>query len=161
MADSLPFPSFTKTWHNASYAAIDPFKNPSLSAAEKKIVVSGGGSGIGVEIVRAFASAGAAEIVIFGRTESTLRKTRDDVQAQYPRTRISYLVADITDEGSVRQVAADIKRELGAWDVLVANAGYSNDLTKLEDTSTAEWFKSFEVCDTSRLYLRCMQNIDT
>jgi NAD(P)-dependent dehydrogenase (short-subunit alcohol dehydrogenase family) len=155
MTSSLPFPSFTKVWHNSLYPDIDPSQNPSISATGKRIVISGGGSGIGPEIVRAFASAGASQIAIFGRTEGTLRQTRDNIQHEYPETKILPFVADMTDEDSISRLAEAIKGELGSWDVLVANAGYSPDLSNFLDTSTANWFRAFEVRSYSTLPYIC------
>lgn len=48
------FVSFTKTWHNKPYAAIDPMR-PELSAKVKFVVVTGGATGIGKAIAVAFA----------------------------------------------------------------------------------------------------------
>lgn len=144
MTSDLPFPSFTKTWHNASYHSIDP-SNPSLSAKGKRIIITGGGSGIGVEIVQSFAKANATAIAILGRTESTLKATKDVVEAQFPHISILPIVTDIADEDSVRTAASRIKADFTEWDVLVCNAACSPEITTLENTKTADWFRGFEV----------------
>lgn len=144
MTSDLPFPSFTKTWHNASYASIDP-TNTSLSAKGKKIIVTGGGSGIGVEIVQSFAKANSTAIAILGRTESTLKATKDVVEAQFAHTTVLPIVTDIADEDSVRTAASRIKADFVEWDVLVCNAACSPTITTLANSKTEDWFRDFEV----------------
>ncbi|EER29919.1 oxidoreductase,short chain dehydrogenase, putative [Coccidioides posadasii C735 delta SOWgp] len=131
MANQLPFPSFTRVWHNKIYPTIDPSQNPSIAAIGKKVVISGGGSGIGPHIVKAFAAAGALRI--------------EEVKREFPGTEVDVLVADIADEPSVCKLAADIKRLHGTWDVFVSNAGYSPELLSVTDSITSEWFKAFDV----------------
>ncbi|TPX20277.1 hypothetical protein DIZ76_016165 [Coccidioides immitis] len=145
MANQLPFPSFTRVWHNKIYPTIDPSQNPSIAATGKKVVISGGGSGIGPHIVKAFAAAGALQIVIFGRRIETLKRTQEKVKREFPGTEVDVLVADIADEPSVCKLAADIKRLYGTWDVFVSNAGYSPELLSVTDSITSEWFKAFDV----------------
>ncbi len=70
MKPTAVFPSLTAEWHNASYDAIPP-NQPSLSMANKAIVTTGAGRGIGTETVRALAIAGAAHVALIGRTNST------------------------------------------------------------------------------------------
>lgn len=147
MTSALPFPSFTKTWHNASYPSIDP-SNPSLSAKGKKIIITGGGSGIGVGTVWSFAKANAAAVAILGRTESALKATKDSVEAQFLHTSVLPVVTDIADEDSVRTAAARIKAEFGEWDVLVSNAAHSPTMTTLDKSKTVDWFRGFEVSDS-------------
>lgn len=59
-----PFSSPVKEWHNDTYASIDPSR-PELFAIGKKVVITGGGHGIGRGTAIAFAQAGAAAIAIF------------------------------------------------------------------------------------------------
>lgn len=66
-----PYPAPVTEWHNDTYDAIHP-QRPELSQAGKTVVVTGAGSGIGREVVNAFALAGARAIHILGRTKQTL-----------------------------------------------------------------------------------------
>lgn len=77
----------TKTDHRKPYPAIDPSK-PSLSAAGKNVLVTGGATGIGFAIAREFAIAGAASIVIVGR--------RADVLEEATRKAVSRISIDET-----------------------------------------------------------------
>jgi NAD(P)-dependent dehydrogenase (short-subunit alcohol dehydrogenase family) len=136
-----PFVPWTpgKVWHNDSYDAINPSR-PELSSKGKNIVVTGGGYGIGKEVVRSFATAGASTISILGRKEAPLKETKAAVEKEFKGTRIEYYLADVTSETQMKNAASRI----GKWDVLIMNAGY---LSKPEATETAEWkewWASFE-----------------
>jgi short-subunit dehydrogenase involved in D-alanine esterification of teichoic acids len=91
----MTFPSPTKTYHTSAYPAINPYL-PSLSSEGKNVVITGGGSGIGSEITRAFAQSGAATIALLGRTENSLLKMEKEIEAEYKTTKVDAYVADIT-----------------------------------------------------------------
>jgi NADP-dependent 3-hydroxy acid dehydrogenase YdfG len=135
-----PYPAPVTHWHNDTYDAIDP-KRPELSQAGKTIVITGAGSGIGREIVHAFAEASAGSIHIIGRTERSLEETRALVQQKHPNAKVIVHVADILDEVVIEEVA----RQVGYWDVLVANAGYIPKPELIESSDPDDWWKTFEV----------------
>lgn len=135
-----PYPAPVTNWHNDTYDAIDP-KRPELSQLGKNIVVTGAGSGIGREIVHAFAEARASNIHILGRTERSLEETQALIQQKYPNTKVIVHVADILDDVAVEEAA----RQIGSWDVLVANAGYIPKPELIETSDPDEWWKTFEV----------------
>ncbi|KAJ9145049.1 Short chain dehydrogenase [Pleurostoma richardsiae] len=134
-----PLPAPTKEWHNDTYAAIDPSR-PELSARSKKIVVTGGGYGIGRGVVEAFAIAGASSIAILGRKEQPLLDTKDAIESKYKAT-VSTHIADVTDVAVLSKAASDI----GTWDVLVMNAGYMSNPGPSMESDVNEWWKAFEV----------------
>ncbi len=135
-----PYPAPVTEWHNDTYDSINP-KKPELSQAGKTIVVTGAGSGIGREIVDAFAQAGAASIHILGRTKQTLEETKALVEKQQGYSNVVVHVADIVDGPALQQAA----KAIGSWDVLVANAGYIPKPETIEDSEAGEWWKTFEV----------------
>jgi uncharacterized oxidoreductase len=81
----------------------------------KKILVTGGGSGIGLELARRLAVAN--EVVISGRDEAKLEAAR----AETPALRTRRL--DVTSEEEGQRAAAWLSSELGGLDLLVNNAG--------------------------------------
>jgi NAD(P)-dependent dehydrogenase (short-subunit alcohol dehydrogenase family) len=138
-------PTYTKIWHNASYAAISPTL-PSLSVAGKTVFVSGGGYGIGREIVKAFAAATAAHIVITGRNDGPLQAVKSEVEASSSKTKVHVFPADITDEKVMSTIFSKIDSTIGPIDVLVANAGFLADPAALSlASSLADWWRGFEV----------------
>jgi NAD(P)-dependent dehydrogenase (short-subunit alcohol dehydrogenase family) len=134
-----PFPAPVNEWHNDTYAAINPSR-PELSAMGKKIVVTGGGYGIGRGIVEAFATAGASSIAISGRKEQPLHETKKYIESKFGIS-VSIHVADITDAVAMKKAAS----EIGDWNVLVMNAGYMSAPGGTLDSGGADWWKTFEV----------------
>ncbi|MER6694563.1 SDR family NAD(P)-dependent oxidoreductase, partial [Streptomyces minutiscleroticus] len=80
----------------------------------RNVVVSGGGTGIGLATARAFAADGD-RVLLLGRREPVLRAA--DVPGALT------LAADLSDVGAVRRVRAFVAEELGTVDVLVHSAG--------------------------------------
>ncbi|MGW0612177.1 SDR family NAD(P)-dependent oxidoreductase [Streptomyces sp. NPDC002788] len=82
----------------------------------RNVVISGGGTGIGLAAARVFA-AGGDRVLLLGRRAEVLEK------AEVPGA-LTY-AADLAEPGDVGGVAAFVERELGAVDVLVHSAGGS------------------------------------
>ena len=135
------FPSLTDEWHNASYDAISP-SNPSLSVANKTVVITGAGRGIGAATVRAFAQAGASHIALVGRTSSNLSDTKSAVSATCPSVHMTIHTADVADTAAMTAIA----KEIGGWDVLILNAGRIGKSGSVGDAEPDEWWGILEVC---------------
>ena len=134
-------PSVTKTWHNDTYPEIDVTKRPELSLKGKKVVISGGGAGIGRGITQAFADAGAATIAILGRRDAMLQDTKREVEAKNGGVTVTTHPTDIADIAAVKKAA----EEIGKWDVLVSNAAYLPEVQSLVDSDPEDWWMGFEV----------------
>jgi NAD(P)-dependent dehydrogenase (short-subunit alcohol dehydrogenase family) len=107
--------------------------------AGKRVLVTGGATGIGRATVLAFAREGA-QVVASGRREDRLRALQDesgdpDVHA---------LVADVGSPLSCRQMVAGAIELLGGLDVLVNNAGVSYMEPFLEATEE-RWRETIDV----------------
>jgi NADP-dependent 3-hydroxy acid dehydrogenase YdfG len=135
-----PYPAPVTEWHNDTYDAINP-QRAELSQNGKTVVVTGAGQGIGREIVIAFAQAGASAIHILGRTQRTLKETKEIIGKSYPQVKIEVHIADIVDNTAVEKAA----KAIGSWDVIIANAGYIPSPELIEDSDADEWWKTFEV----------------
>ena len=85
----------------------------------RNIVISGGGTGIGLAAAQAFAADGD-RVLLLGRRAEVLEK------AGVPGA-LTYAV-DLSDPREVRGVAAFVARELGTVDVLVHGAGGAGQL---------------------------------
>lgn len=136
----MAFPAPTKTFRTTTYPSISPTR-PELSQRGRRIVITGGGYGIGRSLALAFAGAGAAEIAVLGRKPEPLRETAALVAAQFPDTKVTPFVADVTDSAALEAAA----RAFGTWHVLFLNAGYLPDNARVSTMDVREWWRGFEV----------------
>lgn len=97
-----------------------------MKLAGKRALITGGGSGIGADLARGFAAAGA-ELVIAGRRSEAL-------EAIAQKTGARAIQADVTDEESVARLFA----QAGLCDIVIANAGAA-DSAPFAKTSLAQW----------------------
>ncbi|MDK3019325.1 SDR family NAD(P)-dependent oxidoreductase [Pseudodonghicola flavimaris] len=82
-----------------------------MMLAGKHAVVTGGGTGVGADVARTLAEAGAT-VTIMGRSEAPL-------QAQG----LPYQLCDVTDATAVQAAFAAARADRGPVDIMVANAG--------------------------------------
>ncbi len=119
------------TMHTASY--------PSLKG--KKVIVSGGGSGIGEGIVEAFVRQGAAVAFVDiqqDASEALVARLADAQNAPF------FVPCDITDCAGYSDNIASIIDRLGGCDVLVNNAA-NDDRHKIQDVTPEYWDRSISV----------------
>ncbi|HXG07856.1 MAG TPA: SDR family oxidoreductase [Nitrososphaera sp.] len=89
----------------------------------KTCLVTGATSGIGKEIARGLAEMGAT-VVLVGRTKEKCELVRNDIRTRTGSgSRVSYLVADLSSQASIRQLARQYADGHSRLDVLVNNAG--------------------------------------
>ena len=123
------------------------------AAASTRALVTGASSGIGREIVRAFASAGV-EVAVIGRSRAKLEALVADAKEQGTRAKAYDL--DLAEVTAVRAAIADIVEDFGGVDILVNSAGmgYTNPIA---DTSLDDWQQVFALNLTS--VLQCIQGV--
>jgi NADP-dependent 3-hydroxy acid dehydrogenase YdfG len=85
----------------------------------KTALVTGGGSGIGLAVARAFLQEGA-RVMIAGRDEQKLRKACAELAA---RDRCAFFPADVAEVPQVRALVQRTNEHFGPIDILVNNAG--------------------------------------
>ena len=83
----------------------------------KRALITGGGSGLGLSMARAFIHSGS-EVIITGRTEHKLQDAVEELGH-----RASYIVNDVSDLSSLPGLADQIENEAGPVDILVNNSG--------------------------------------
>jgi NAD(P)-dependent dehydrogenase (short-subunit alcohol dehydrogenase family) len=100
----------------------------------RRVIVSGGGQGIGAAIVRTFAGEGAQVAVLDGCAEAAGRIAEDIGGSAY--------AVDLADVGGTREVMDRAITRMGGLDVLVNNAGAMrfSALLDLEPTDVGDPF---------------------
>jgi NAD(P)-dependent dehydrogenase (short-subunit alcohol dehydrogenase family) len=101
---------------------------PSLRG--KRVLVTGGGSGIGAGIVEAFARQGA-DVTFFDVAEEESRALAEQLGPRFERV-------DLTDTAATKSVIARLVEEGGAFDVLVNNAA-NDDRHSIEEVTDSYW----------------------
>lgn len=93
------------------------YLQPNGRLSGKKIIVTGGGKGLGAAMATKFVSEGAL-VLISGRNEETLKEKAEQIGCQY-------LTLDVQKTDSLDKFIHDADRILGGVDCLVNNAGIS------------------------------------
>lgn len=88
----------------------------------KTAVITGGGSGIGLAIAKAFAHSGA-NVVIASRKQEVLEAATEAIAAEArDGAQVAYHVLDVRDPDAVERVAGEVAERFGPAQVLVNNA---------------------------------------
>lgn len=117
-------------------------------------LVTGSSRGIGAGIARLFAARGA-RVAVHGRDEQATGQVRDEIVASGGQA--IAVMGDITSAAAIEAMRVQIERELGAVDVLVANAG-GNPVppTPIDEMSEDVWRATVDMNLTATfLTLRC------
>ncbi|ORY02449.1 hypothetical protein BCR34DRAFT_81182 [Clohesyomyces aquaticus] len=137
-------PGFVKV-HQAPYPAIDPTQ-PSLSAAGKTVLITGGATGIGFSIARNFAAAKASTIVLVARRAPTLKTASAELKKKYPSTQVLTYAVDISDSDAVTALfssaTSDAKNH--SVDVVILSAAYIPTLAQSLSIPDSEYRAAFD-----------------
>ena len=103
----------------------------------KVAVVTGGGSGIGEAIARAFVAAGA-KVVVSGRRPEPIERVAGDISGLA-------VAADVSSEDDVVRLFKACQDAHGRLDILVNNAGVTGPVATAEDMDMAEWDETMAI----------------
>lgn len=112
------------------------------SLKDKVSLVTGSSRGIGAAIAKEFAREGAS-VAVHGRDRSAIEDVASEIVGNGGRT--VQVVAELTSFDEIEAARERIERELGAVDILVANAGAS--LTQpglIEEIRVEDWRASVD-----------------
>ena len=107
---------------------------------DQVIIVTGAAGGIGLEMCREFASAGAS-VVLAGRTEDTLKA----VAADLGNAPSLVVPTDVTSPDDVDNLIATTVDAFGRVDVIVNNAGAGVMPCEAEDTPYDDWVRMIDI----------------
>lgn len=101
-----------------------------------RVVITGAGSGIGLQIAKTIHNAGAS-VLVSDIHEGALESARAEG--------IDGVVCDVSKENDVRELMGVVHRDLGGLDVLINNAGIGGPTAPVEHWTADAWNQVFDV----------------
>ncbi|MBP1225467.1 SDR family oxidoreductase [Flavobacterium sp. 1355] len=91
---------------------------------DKRIVITGGTTGIGKAIADVLVSLGG-RVLIFGRDPEDFKNAVADIKQQFPESEVYGTPADVTKKEDIDKILEIADTELGGIDILINNAALS------------------------------------
>ena len=114
-----------------------------MKLADKIVVVTGGGNGIGRALCERFAAEGAKAIVVADVDGDAARQVAGQIGGQAIET-------DVSREADVARLVTQVIEQHGAIDLFCSNAGIAIDGD--ENTPTADWARCWDVNVMAHVY---------
>lgn len=108
-----------------------------------RVLITGGGTGIGRACAESLAEDGA-DVIICGRTLETLEIASEEIQAAH-NTKVEYLICDVTEEESVEECLSKAAGSLKSLDGVVANAGGAVGLGSYESLNADQYLDTLKL----------------
>ncbi|SOD14164.1 SDR family oxidoreductase [Pedobacter xixiisoli] len=120
---------------------------------DKKVIITGGDSGIGRAVAIAFAREGA-DVLISYLADAEDKDAEETAEYVRRAGRQAILMkGDITNEKQCKAIVDKAVKEFGQIDVLINNAAFHISREKIEDIPTEEWNRTFETNVNAIFYL--------
>lgn len=119
----------------------DPIGSSSGKLKDKRVLITGGDSGIGKAVAKLFAKEGAHIAFCYLNEDEDAEQTRVEVEAY--EVKCVLLPADISTEEGCRAVVDETIKNLGGLDILINNAAVHWDQKDFTDITTEQLMKTF------------------
>jgi NAD(P)-dependent dehydrogenase (short-subunit alcohol dehydrogenase family) len=115
-----------------------------------RVLVTGGASGIGLVIARAFIDAGSRVHVcdVSQQAIDALNQAEQSTEVNA----ITTSLADVSDRAAVDRVFDDVNAQLGGLDVLINNAGIAGPTGGIDEIETGDWEQTIDVNLNAQFY---------
>jgi len=115
-----------------------------------RVLVTGGASGIGLVIARAFVDAGSRVHVCDSSQQAI--DALNEVEQSAEMNAITSTLADVSDRAAVDRVFDDVDAQLGGLDVLINNAGIAGPTGGIDEMDTGDWEQTIDVNLNAQFY---------
>lgn len=113
----------TKAWNETKISSL----------SNVRVLITGGNSGLGFEVAKMLASAGA-ELILACRNSAKAEQAIQIIQAEIPSAVLSYVTLDLSSLASIRRCADELIDGYDCLDLLVNNAGiFAGPFQQTED----------------------------
>lgn len=117
---------------------------------DKVAIITGSTRGIGNAIAKEFLRNGAT-VVICGSREASVEKALDKLKEEFPNSKIDGRFPDLSKYEDVEELVNSVKEEFGRLDIMVNNAGISDDKSTF-DKDPADFVKLIDLNINSVFY---------
>ncbi len=135
---------------NIEYWALEEAKLQRMPAAKplagRIALVTGAAGAIGRAVAERLLREHAV-VMLADIDAPSLESVHDELQQEFGADNVRSIVMDVTDQNSVSSAYAELAREYGGVDILVANAGIASSAA-FENTDITLWNKIFDVLST-------------
>ena len=123
------------------------------SLANKTILVTGAGSGIGKIAAITYATHGA-NVILLGKTSSKLEKTYDEIERlDCPTPAISLMDLLVANANDYQELIDNLLTEFNQLDGLLLNAAILGDRSPIEQYNVQKWVETIHINLTSQFIL--------
>lgn len=117
----------------------------------KRVLISGGDSGIGRAVALHMAREGARVAILYHTAEDKAEETRRGIEAEGAAALV--IRCDTAQSADCDRAVAEVVGAWGGLDVLVNNAGFQKPYATLEAVSDEDWQAHFDVNMAGMFYL--------